>query len=206
MGEGSARMRKSFTTERSNPAASPELTPESLLENYYKKAKEIREQESKQKRRKRLTDIDRLRRLEPDAAMRKLAETISEIIFMPVRFSPGYATVSEISYSPPDPDPLPTSIRFRKLHLRAVDLFYKTYAEDNKGAGRPRLPLDRCLLLYRKRYNEKLTYLQIAKEMGVPSNTPEERRRATELIRQRTRTAKKWLTESGHFKPKKLAP
>jgi hypothetical protein len=128
-------------------------------------------------------------RVEPDEAIRRLAAEIREVA-IEERFRKGNGgqfSLEETILALP-PVPLPTSDLYRKYHHLAVDLYYKTYARDRKGPGRPPLSEEYCDRLLRMS-SEKKTHLQMAKEMNLPTRTPDERRTAKEKIRQRKRIA-----------------
>jgi hypothetical protein len=130
---------------------------------------------------------DQLSQLEPDDAIFNLTEIIKDhlrgrrtgisvVCPKPRTASPGRA-------------PLPAWSDLRKAHHLAVDLFYKTYAADIRGVGRPPLSLERCWSLFRKKYIEKKSYLQIAIEEGANPKTAVEKHQAAEKIRQQVRIA-----------------
>jgi hypothetical protein len=133
-------------------------------------------------------------RLEPDEAIRRLDAIIQnwaiEELIREGKIEQFSLAQKKVASSP---IPLPTSDLYCKYHHIAVDLYYKTYAHDYKGAGRPRsIPDDYYQHILEEKWKKK-SYLQIAKDLGEPVGTAEEKHIAKEKIRQQYRNALKWL-------------
>jgi hypothetical protein len=163
------RKKKIITTLQADTSQekSP-MTPPSLLQQYFDEAKELGYF------------------LSPDDAMRRLVDDVEESKIS-LLFGKPAKVIWLKGTNPKEPKSLSILRKLRKLHHLAVDLYYKARMP---GPGRPRtISDDRCGKLLDKKLIEKKTYLQIAKELGEPVRTPEEKRTAKQKIRQQVRIA-----------------
>lgn len=76
----------------------------------------------------------------------------------------------------------------RQLHLYAVNLFYESYAPVKKGAPRISDEYNEYIL---KLSDEKKTYREMAKQLKMPVDTPEEFNNSKEVLRKRISAARK---------------